>query len=199
MVVQDQGEIGLINAGTEKDAEFSVLPFLRTQGINRIHWAIATHSHLNPGQDPGWQRMISSLPMPTVIHPSLNAPILLNGLSIIAVNIPPAVVQLQVGAQRWLLLNCRADQCQSQSMSPGIPAADVLWWSGAPLSSQLLNATRPTVAIATSRDLQPETQQHLTQRHIKTYLVGQDGAVQWSERQGYVAKLVSTDPSTQPF
>ena len=42
MLIQNRGRVGLINHGTAKDVQYTLLPFLRHQGINRLDWAIAT-------------------------------------------------------------------------------------------------------------------------------------------------------------
>jgi len=62
LVVQDRGSVGLINSGNQENADFTVLPFLRKQGINQINWAIATDSNPN---STGWNRIAADLPIQT--------------------------------------------------------------------------------------------------------------------------------------
>ncbi|NET50428.1 MAG: ComEC family competence protein, partial [Merismopedia sp. SIO2A8] len=61
MVVQHRGQVGIINNGSEDDVIYTLLPFLRHEGINRIHWAIA--SHAADLQTSGWQRLAQSVPI----------------------------------------------------------------------------------------------------------------------------------------
>ena len=44
MLIQNRGRVGVINNGTVEDVEYTLLPFLRHEGINRLDWAIATPS-----------------------------------------------------------------------------------------------------------------------------------------------------------
>ncbi|MCU0565026.1 MAG: ComEC/Rec2 family competence protein [Oculatellaceae cyanobacterium Prado106] len=60
-VLQDRSRVMLVNSGSEKDVEFTVVPFLRKQGVNRIDWAIAPH--LKSSEIPAWQKLITSLPI----------------------------------------------------------------------------------------------------------------------------------------
>ncbi|MEM8605004.1 MAG: ComEC/Rec2 family competence protein, partial [Cyanobacteria bacterium P01_H01_bin.121] len=61
MLVQDQGTIGLINSGGETTARYVVLPFLRHQGINEIHWAVNTSNTSDNLQ--GWLRILEDTPI----------------------------------------------------------------------------------------------------------------------------------------
>lgn len=61
LVIQDRGQVILINSGQQKDAQLTVLPFLQKQGINRIDWAIAPH--LRTIDLSGWQQILETLPI----------------------------------------------------------------------------------------------------------------------------------------
>jgi competence protein ComEC len=60
LIVQSHGRTTVVNSGDEEDANFTVLPFLRQQGINQIDWAIATDPQIS-----GWYRLLKSLPIDT--------------------------------------------------------------------------------------------------------------------------------------
>ena len=53
LVIQDQGKVTLVNSGDADTAMFTVLPFLRQQGINRVDLAVAfdPQPHLQSGWD----------------------------------------------------------------------------------------------------------------------------------------------------
>jgi competence protein ComEC len=63
LVVQDRGQVGLVNCGDERTAQMIVVPFLKSQGINRIQWAIATQP--NDRSRIGWIRLFEQLPVET--------------------------------------------------------------------------------------------------------------------------------------
>jgi competence protein ComEC len=63
LVIQDRGQVTLINSGEADTAGFTVLPFLQKQGVNQINWAIAVDSQ--PRLRTGWLQMLGSLPILT--------------------------------------------------------------------------------------------------------------------------------------
>jgi competence protein ComEC len=60
LVVRDRGTVGLIFSGTDADATYTVMPFLRSHGIGRLHWAIAPHLSTD---DDGWPRIVETIPI----------------------------------------------------------------------------------------------------------------------------------------
>jgi competence protein ComEC len=73
LVIQDKGKATLIASSSEETVNFTILPFLRQQGINRLDWAIvpdAQAAHL-----AGWSRLLAALPTQTLYAPvELNQP-----------------------------------------------------------------------------------------------------------------------------
>jgi competence protein ComEC len=63
LVIQERGEVALINSGDENTVRFTVLPFLQQQGVNSVNFAIATHGHL--GLSGGWGKLLERLPIKT--------------------------------------------------------------------------------------------------------------------------------------
>jgi competence protein ComEC len=61
MLVQDQGQVGLVNSGGESTARYVILPFLRSQGINQINWAVSTANTTDNLQ--GWLRVLEDTPI----------------------------------------------------------------------------------------------------------------------------------------
>lgn len=63
LVIQDQGQVTLINSGEADTASFTVLPFLQKQGVNQITSAVAIDSQ--PRLRTGWLQMLGSLQIAT--------------------------------------------------------------------------------------------------------------------------------------
>ncbi|NET37303.1 MAG: DUF4131 domain-containing protein [Cyanothece sp. SIO1E1] len=199
VVVQDHGNITLINNSRESTTQFTLLPFLRQQGIHQIDWAIAPD--LRSEQINGWQRIQAQTPIQTFYTPnpthlvSFNptAPQLLptgkvtplgnNALQLINPN--PTVLQYQIQDQHWLLAHHLSPPQQTQLVNTGqILQGQVLWWSGEPLAEAFLAAVRPEVAIATTTP-PPETLTQLKQHQIQLFRTDQDGAIQWNPKRGF--------------
>lgn len=68
LVVQDHGRVGLIHSGDSKTVEFSILPFLRQQGINHLDWAIAPD--LETATITSWQQILATEPI-SIFYSSL--------------------------------------------------------------------------------------------------------------------------------
>lgn len=61
LVFQERGRVALLNAGSESDVKFTVLPFLQKQGINQIDWAL--DPNIRNSDLEGWQRVLANLPI----------------------------------------------------------------------------------------------------------------------------------------
>jgi competence protein ComEC len=188
MVIQDHGKTALINTGKEADVSFTVTPFLRMNGINRIDWAIATHSQPDPAIDLSWQQLshVSSAPI-TRLH--LREFVQINRVSVESFNDSPAMLDFHMHNQHWLLIDCHDQRCQEIPAYLPFQHAQVLWWTGESISPEVLNAINPQVAIASAPKLDSQTRELLASRNIKTYVVGDDGAIRWSPRKGFSRSL----------
>ncbi len=224
MVVQDRGQVLLLNSGDETTAALTVLPFLQQQGINRIDWAVATdaRSELNGGweilrqqlsvgqfRDGGFRTaprtyldLVSKLrESGTVYRPLIGGEVAQMGrLQVQFLSLVPLVLSLSVDGQPWLLLgNDRPQPGQSETLDSSSTAlnskplplsqAQVLWWDGAPLAADLLQAVQPKVAIATAMTLTDETSQSLAQLGARVFWRGRDGALVWTPQQGFQTTL----------
>lgn len=204
MVIQDRGQTALINVGSEETVNFAIAPFLQKHGINRLDWAIATHpfSSSNPdtssNPNTGWSHISQLLPG-EVSQLHLRDLIQMRDVAIEAFNIAPAVIKLYMGTHDWLMIDCGPLRCQQPLESLPLQPAQVLWWTGEPLSEVVLNIINPQVAIASSHTLDINTRDLLASRHVKTYITGQDGAIQWSERQGFSTQLTPEESSLSLF
>lgn len=112
-------------------------------------------------------------------------------------NSNPAALQLQIGAKNWLLLSNLPDVSQqTEAIAKHIPAAQILGWSGRALSPAVLEAIHPEVAIASSNTLPLEMQNWFQKHSVTVYLTGQNGAVQWTPKKGFVTTLESIEPGS---
>lgn len=63
LVIQDQGQVTLINSGDENTANSTVLPFLQQQGMSQIDWAVAADSQVSR---IGWPQILAQMPIKTL-------------------------------------------------------------------------------------------------------------------------------------
>ncbi|MBW4515255.1 MAG: ComEC/Rec2 family competence protein [Timaviella obliquedivisa GSE-PSE-MK23-08B] len=217
MVLRDQGKVGLINVGSESDLRFTVLPFLKQQGINSVDWAIAPR--LQASDTNCWKQMVEGIPIrmfypvPTAkpkaiaefttayralqkqiearqgiaLQLSSQQKIQSGAITAQLISNNPAILQIQAYQQTWLLLNHGSN---NERVINRLPRADVLWWSGEALRAELLEQVQPKVAIASTHSLPVETQTWFKAHPaITLYQTGQDGAVQWTPQNGFKATI----------
>lgn len=216
MVVQHHGSVGLLNSGSDNDQTYTVLPFLRQQGINQIDWAIAPT--FDSTQAEGWFKLAQALPIRqfyygaiaaeasspqsfplhqqvlkqlqqrgTLVQPlSSGQPLRENGVSLSAT---PSLLQFQIAQTHWAI---------QWSTGPTVPPAslpqtDVFWWPGSDLSEPTWQILKPQVAIA-SHAVSEQTRSHLEMNGTTVYSVD-EAAVQWSTQKGFQA--IASDPTWQ--
>jgi competence protein ComEC len=224
IVIQDKGQVVLINSGNENTASLTVLPFLQQQGINQINWAIAANSQVT--LQGGWLKILERLPIqtfydcaangtpaPSSVTASLAYQAILKGIqarqgayqplpinqtvpmgatSVQLMNADPVILQFQVRDQRWLLLeNLKPTEQKALVAAGRLPSAQMLWWSGEQLISQLLRTVKPVVAIASSAAVDPETAAQIQRNKTQLYWTGRDGALQWTPESGLETTLES--------
>jgi competence protein ComEC len=217
LLIQDEGKIILINCGDENTARFTVLPFLRQQGINHIDWAIATHSQ--SGLSPGWSQIVQSLPIKTFYDVLaeqktyyVNDQSILNELKsksnyqalpvnqiidianskLQLINAQVPVVVFKIREQVWLLLGETNQAEQAKLLTSGkIWRTQVLWWSGNRLNKELLNVVKPDVAIASSNQVEASMMELAQKNNIQLFWTGRDGAIQWSPSGNWETTLES--------
>ncbi|MFQ3626559.1 MAG: ComEC/Rec2 family competence protein [Cyanobacteriota bacterium] len=215
LIVQHRSRVGLIGNLSPEDVQFTVLPFLRQQGVNRVNWAIAPD--LTTCHTAGWMQLVQHLPIQSFyfstgvcqppktstlpnkqqliqqiqarggqIHPlPLDQAVQLGEAAVRAVSQDPLALRFQIADQIWLLLRGP----QTASVEPLLPRlatlTSVLWWDGPKLDAQALNTIRPQQAIAT-RPLGAAEDWFRTQA-IPLHVVAQQGAIQWTPKTGFRA------------
>ncbi|HIK43360.1 MAG TPA: ComEC/Rec2 family competence protein [Leptolyngbyaceae cyanobacterium M65_K2018_010] len=204
MVVQDRHSTLLVNSGTEQTAVYTVLPYLRQAGVNRLAQAIwGADSDLE-----NWQQISAKAPirhfyspkpegeeMPqSRTHNRLSPGKLVNLGRQTMVPITGEVQRFTFfGKQTWLLLAEQSEVEQRWLVKAYRDRlrSEVLWWDGGPLSKELIHAVQPQVAIASSRHLDPQVEAQLIAQGIQVYCTGRHGAITWNPRQGYRAYLAT--------
>ncbi|MBD1822463.1 ComEC/Rec2 family competence protein [Cyanobacteria bacterium FACHB-DQ100] len=214
MVIQDHGRVGLINSGDADAVRFTILPFLQKEGVNRIDWAVAA----SPSE--GWSTLIKDLPIRSLYDfsgekqpavsleaiqqltaqkgkhlPITTGQVIKTGtIDIQALSIEPTILQLGVEQRRWLWLKDVPNVSQRQALGNHLSGNEILWWSGRRLHPRLLGQMQPSVAIAYSRTIHPETLRQLQVGQVQIYQTQAEGGLQWSKNQGFRTTLEVDEP-----
>jgi competence protein ComEC len=210
LVLQDHQSSLLVNSGIDRTGFYTVLPFLRQAGINRLDYGInAGHS------DPeNWRTIASKTPIDRIYQVgdgpvgdlpvqrlSVHQPQPLGRQQVTALASPATALQFTFWANHsWLLLSGLNPTQQEQILTaPTTLASEVLWWDGSPLSPTLLAAVQPRVAIAATRQLSTELEQSLKDKGIQVFCPERDGAISWHPHRGYRAYLAHQFAASQPL
>ncbi|MGK7920002.1 MAG: ComEC/Rec2 family competence protein [Trichodesmium sp.] len=218
-VIQEQGKVGLINVGDENTVKFTVLPFLRQQGVNKIDWSIALYSQ--QGLSRGWLDIFDSLKVKTFYdvetddeknYQTNNQPVFdalrnsranyytlvnnqtieLGSTRIKLINSETPIVELTIRDQSWLLLgDAKLSEQSTLLAARSFQKTQILWWPGNRLNPELLNIIRPEVAIASSDSVHREMIEFFQQNNVPLFWTGRDGAIQWTPATGFQTTLES--------
>lgn len=216
LVIQDRGQVTLVNSGDELTARLTVLPFLQQQGTNRLHWAIRADDTLDLNHLQGWQLILGYLPVETFYAAQAPSPeanslaqwAIQNGgtyeilapnqtvtsglVSLQRLETEPPLWQFQIHDTTWLWLGALPESAQIPLASQ-LRAVSVLWWEGGPIVPQLLAVLQPKVAIASASVIDPATLALLEERKTQVFWTGRDGALQWTPQSGVRPTLESAE------
>ncbi|MDB9312499.1 ComEC/Rec2 family competence protein [Spirulina sp. CS-785/01] len=195
VIVQDQGKVTLINAGDGDTANYTVIPFLASQAINRLALAIALTGE--NARQTGWTEISDNFAIPTLLHTArspeaafktpkigevqpfpVNQTATLGELQVTSLGGNGGGLQLQLQGKTWGVVTGEGWEFPQ--------TGDVLVFAGETLPK---GEMKMKIAIAVSPTLSPETQQTLTQHNIQTYITGQHGAIQWTPDGGFRTML----------
>ena len=99
-------------------------------------------------------------------------------------------MQLQIQDRTWLLLNnLKFDEQKKLALNENLPRAQVLWWSGKALVTDLLKAIKSEVAIASSATVDSDTLSKLRKAKTQVFWTGRDGAIQWTPSGKFEATI----------
>ena len=225
LVIQDRGQVTLINSGDRNTARYTILPFFRQQAINQIDSGIATRK---PGSTTGWYLMMEQVGVTTFATPAnpsatltsvlqdnngfykdlpVGKTVELGSISVKVLQDEPCVMQFQIGDRTWLWLadlnKSQQNQLVNLKQLPGQTDNEslevILWWSGKPLTPYLLTALEPEVAIAASENIDEETAAVLSKGNTRIYSTERDGALRWTPDRGFVKAMEELDRSDSLF
>ena len=207
MVAQDRQSTLVVNSGTHRTAFYTVLPFLRQAGINRIDYGIRGIT----SDSDNWRTISAQAPVSRLYQAGTEAPPIqptyplsldqshpLGRQRVQLLSDTGTALKLTLFDHDWLMLSGLAPREQHQLVSQGaILASEVLWWDGSPLPPELLAAVRPHVAIASTANLSESLEQTLLAQGIQVFWPERDGAITWTSRHGYQAYLATGRRYTQ--
>ncbi|TAE59696.1 MAG: ComEC/Rec2 family competence protein [Nostocales cyanobacterium] len=217
LVIQDRGKVTLINSGSEGTGRFTILPFLKQQGVNQIDLAISSDFFAN--ENDAWLEVVNDLPIKSFyaysaqLEKNLEIQAIQNkigeykgiyqplGLGQV-VNMSAGIVQfvndalpifkLQIFGQNWLLIgNVKSQQVEQLMKNGSLSSPQVLWCLPESLQD-LVKVLKPSVAIATTNNLDNKTISAMSQE-TKLFFTGKDGAIQWTPNDGFQAFIQVTE------
>lgn len=152
-------------------------------------------SDRQPTQDLNQDATLPNLP-PRQHHQALasSQTVQIGSTVVQPVNTDLSVWTFKLHNQPWLWLSHLKSSEQNALVESGqLTPAQVLWWTGEPLTDNLLKAIKPKIAIASAVSVDPNTIAQLQRRKIQLYWTGRDGALQWKPNQGLTRTLESTE------
>jgi competence protein ComEC len=169
IIIQNRGNTLLINGDEPATARYTVLPFLRQEGINQIQGAITVN---NSAQ---FSTISESIPIQKTI--TLSQLEKFNLGEITGQLIEKNLFKFQVKNQSWLwIINPKNPVNLSQKFRPL-----VLLWQGSNLDKQWLESIRPQTAIAVTNNLSRNARNQLEKAGLR--LTGPGEMVQFNGQQ----------------
>ena len=212
LVVQNRRSSLLINSGTEKTGFYTVVPFLRQAGINRLQGALAWED----SDGANWEAIAATTPIldwwskgqqgdaPGGVHRvhavMPDQPVSISDQGVEWLSHESSVARLDlVGGHSWLMVTGLTREAETQLLTHPHLLNQVLWWDGGALSEDFLDAVKPEVAIASAYSIHPATEQTLIQQGVQVFCTERDGAITWTPRRGYLAYLTQPHSRTSSF
>jgi len=187
IVVQDRGEVLLINSSKglrERDFQYGVMPFLASQGINRVDYLVVL-GEVDTQKERSLQQMRSQIPISKLVvygkatKANSNLPIVYNS-DIVTDSLKLKAgknqsLAIQVGNRKWLV----GDRSSIKD------SADVLVWLGRSLEGERLGDLDLGVAIAKDIEIN-----HSEDRNPAIfYSTKNQGTIYWSPDYGFATAL----------
>lgn len=183
IIIQDRGQTILINGYEPDTVRYTVLPFLRQEGINQIQGALTLEKTAD------WSTIQAEIPITKTLNLSGQ-----NNVTIGATNwqfFPDNLVQWQIQGQSWLWIsNAQKPVNLSAKISANLTPL-VLLWQGRKLNQKWLEIIQPQTAIAITSYLDRNTRNQLREAAVNVYWTGRDGAIQWTPTQGFKPFLIN--------
>lgn len=204
LVIQDKGKFTVINSGDEGTGRFTIVPFLKQQGVNKIDWAIATDFQSN--SNDAWLEILQQLPIKNFYAYSIEKknsitnqtiqqevqkhqgiyqvlPVgqtINTGNTTVQLITEQPILQLQILGQSWLLVgDVKSPEVLRVMKKGGWTSPQVLWCQSDALKD-LVTTLKPQIAIASTGNIDSNTLAELNKTSTKIFLTAQDGAIQWT-------------------
>jgi competence protein ComEC len=210
---QIHGHTTLLNSGSHKTAFYTVAPFLRQAGVNKLDEAIALP--FSPDYLTGWQTLLSQTPvrhlyshtqLPQLsrwvrtthdLKPGASYDLADINIQLLGVDNPIVRVEAQ---KSWVLLPTLSPELQTHLATMGSDlSSDVLVWPGGDISEALLSAIKPQTIICYGDTLSEALERRLHQLGIQVFWTRRDGAVIWQPGTGFYGHLASKHRNPLPW
>ncbi|MGK7942117.1 MAG: ComEC/Rec2 family competence protein [Crocosphaera sp.] len=203
MIIQDRGNVEIINVGETSDIQYILLPFLSQQGINQVDTIIVPNREaIKP-----WFNVKTKIKSKTILSifdsqdsklSKNREKIILNSIIIKLINRYPLVLQCKIKEQFLLWVSSQTQNDHPVSLKIDIPL-NILIWSGKKLSIewlQWLETVNPKTVILSAKFIPKFIQEELNNKNIQWYWIQEDGAMEWTSKKGI--KTLLKNPQQNP-
>ena len=208
IVIQDKGQVILVNSGENNQAKYTVLPFLTQQGINQIDYAIAYDGNSN--SETAWDRICKNVRIKYIVEPRSSSCVsdqkiqtikadraIVTKSTRITINEASAIIDLQIAKTTWLIAIASPEDnhptksqieqyIQRHNLQLKHP---ILVWSSN-LAPSWLELLQPQIAIASTDRIDSQIEQQLRQKQIEFHNITQEGTIRWTPEQEFIDREV---------
>ena len=180
IVIQNHQKFGVINLNNKNTLNYTVIPFLNSQGINQLNFVWYNHQ-LNSSLTSNY--LSSRITIKQMIGHSNNQE--LNNfeqLKLTSINPELDILKLEFNHLDWLIINTKKNVKLSEDLQ-----TDVLIYSGNNLSLAQLRQLKPKIVIVFGYSFSPQQRQYLIDNQVQVFVTQQDGAIQWRPQTGFRA------------
>lgn len=189
IVIQNRGKIAVVSSSDLPTLRYTIAPFLRYQGINRVDWAIALSTESDWS---GWEELAQNIQIKQLLTPASWQPksnsIPVNSLAAVpkiklgnsSIRLIDQSLEIIIDRKRWLLIG------DSYNLIPNsTDKYDVVWWFGRSIQPETIAKLEAQTAIASSYRISQSLQEYIDLQVIQLYYTGRDGAITWTPQYGF--------------
>jgi competence protein ComEC len=182
IIIQDRGNTGLITNGDLNMIERQILPFMTSQGINRIDYGVTLTSN---STDQVWAEIKTKISIEQFFSNKKNNDDLTLAKGKVTVKLlqnRPTMLYLQFIDRNYLLIANSTTYLDISNLTLPI---DTLLLANAKISLNSIVKTDPKTIIFTNNKISEKIQQIALQQSIKLHSIEIDDPLQWSPQQGW--------------
>ena len=193
ILIQNRGNITLINCGNEETIRYVILPFLQAEGIQNINHAIALDFNNK------WQSLRENINLKTLsflpnlekeitklsdlqIQPIYSDQTIWNQNGLIIKRTQENLITITLGEKKWLIL--KNPQQMLPNLRSELAKTNILLWEGREIKQTWLEQLNPKSAIAITNQSTEKLPTKMNQNNINFYSTAKNGAMQWTPQQG---------------